>query len=110
MALAREKQPKSGLENVEFLKGDIEYIPLPDNSIDVIISNCVINLSANKDRVLAEAFRVLKPGGWDAVSDDQVPECPTRPAIFRKGCVGHVAGRRQSRRHSTLPASSRTVA
>jgi arsenite methyltransferase len=91
LALARENQRKSGLENVEFLKGEIEHIPLPDDSVDVIISNCVINLSADKDRVLAEAFRVLRPGGRFAVSDvmvrGQVPAAIRRNVELWIGCV-----------------------
>ena len=92
LALARENQQKSGLTNVEFLKGEIEHIPLPDNSVDVIISNCVINLSADKDRVIAEAFRVLKPGGRFAVSDvvvrgEAVPEAVRRSMELWVGCV-----------------------
>jgi arsenite methyltransferase len=79
------------LTNVEFLKGEIEHIPLPDNSVDVIISNCVINLSADKDRVIAEAFRVLKPGGRFAVSDvvvrGAVPEAVRRSMELWVGCV-----------------------
>ena len=92
LALARENQRKSGLVNVEFLKGEIEQIPLPDNSVDVIISNCVINLSADKDRVIAEAFRVLKPGGRFAVSDvvirgEHMPETIRRSMELWVGCV-----------------------
>jgi ubiquinone/menaquinone biosynthesis C-methylase UbiE len=92
LALARENQRKAGLGNVEFLKGEIERIPLPDNSVDVIISNCVINLSADKDRVIAEAFRVLKPGGRFAVSDvvvrgERIPETVRRSAELWVGCV-----------------------
>ena len=92
LALARENQARSGLTNVEFLKGEIEHIPLPDNSVDVIISNCVINLSADKDRVFAEAFRVLKPGGRFAVSDvvvrgDDVPAEVRRSMELWVGCV-----------------------
>jgi SAM-dependent methyltransferase len=91
LALARENQKKSGLENVEFLKGEIEQIPLPDNSVDVIISNCVINLSADKDRVLREAFRVLKPGGRFAISDvvvrGDVPAEIRRNIELWVGCV-----------------------
>ena len=92
LALARENQRKAGVTNVEFLKGEIEAIPLPDNSVDVIISNCVINLSADKDRALAEAFRVLKPGGRFAVSDivtrGEVPDAIRRNIELWIGCVG----------------------
>ncbi|MCX6550522.1 MAG: arsenite methyltransferase [Acidobacteria bacterium] len=91
LALARENQRKAGATNVEFLKGEIEQIPLPDNSVDVIISNCVINLSADKDRVLAEAFRVLKPGGRFAVSDvvvrGEMPEAIRRSVEMWVGCL-----------------------
>jgi SAM-dependent methyltransferase len=93
LALARKNQVRSGLTNVEFLRGEIEHIPLPDNSVDVIISNCVINLSADKDRAIAEAFRVLKPGGRFAVSDVVVRG--TVPPEIRKSMelwVGCVAG------------------
>jgi SAM-dependent methyltransferase len=93
LALANENKRKAGAENVEFLKGEIEDIPLPDNSVDVIISNCVINLSADKDRVLSEAFRVLKPGGRFAVSD-VVTRGEIKPEIRRSVLlwVGCVAG------------------
>ncbi len=91
LALARENQRKAGLENVEFLKGEIEHIPLPDNSVDVIISNCVINLSGDKDQVLQEAFRVLKPGGRFAVSDvvvrGEVPAEIRRNMELWVGCI-----------------------
>jgi SAM-dependent methyltransferase len=96
LALANENKRKAGAENVEFLKGEIEHIPLPDNSVDVIISNCVINLSADKDRVLREAFRVLKPGGRIAVSD-VVTRGPIAPEIRQSvllwvGCVAGALG------------------
>ncbi len=92
LALARENQRKAGATNVEFLKGHIEHIPLPDNCVDVIISNCVINLSGDKDTVLAEAFRVLKPGGRFAVSDvvsrrRDVPDEIRRSVELWIGCV-----------------------
>jgi arsenite methyltransferase len=91
LALARENQRKAGVANVEFLKGEIENIPLPDNSVDVVISNCVINLSADKDRVLREAFRVLKPGGRFAVSDvvtrGEVPVEVRKNMLLWVGCI-----------------------
>jgi SAM-dependent methyltransferase len=91
LALARENQRKAGQENVEFLRGEIENIPLPKNSVDVVISNCVINLSADKDRVLREAFRVLKPGGRFAVSDvvarGEVPDAVRKSMMLWVGCI-----------------------
>jgi arsenite methyltransferase len=91
LALARENQKKAGVKNVEFLKGEIESIPLPENSVDVIISNCVINLSADKDRVLREAFRVLKPGGRFAVSDvvtkGEIPPEIRKNVLMWVGCI-----------------------
>jgi arsenite methyltransferase len=91
LALARENQRQAGVDNVEFLKGEIEHIPLPDNSVDVVISNCVINLSADKDRVLREAFRVLKPGGRFAVSDvvvrGEVPDAVRHSMMLWVGCI-----------------------
>jgi len=91
LALANDNKRKAGAENVEFLKGEIEHIPLPDNTVDVIISNCVINLSGNKDHVLQEAFRVLKPGGRFAVSDvvtrgEMLPEI-RKNVLLWVGCV-----------------------
>lgn len=101
--LARDNQKQAGLHNVEFLKGEIEKIPLPDNSVDVIISNCVINLSGEKDRVLAEAFRVLKPGGRLAVSDivvrGEVPDAIRRNLELWAGCV---AGALEDRRYHAM--------
>ena len=107
LALARENQRKAGVENVEFLQGQIEDIPLPDASVDVIISNCVINLSADKARVLREAFRVLKPGGRLAVSDivvrGQVPDEVRRSVELWIGCV---AGALEEQEYRHLLASA----
>ncbi|HUD64399.1 MAG TPA: arsenite methyltransferase [Candidatus Sulfotelmatobacter sp.] len=107
LALANENKRKAGVENVEFLKGEIEHIPLPDNSVDVIISNCVINLSADKDRVLQEAFRVLKPGGRFAVSDvvthgEMLPEIRQSVLLW----VGCVAGALQENEYRAKLASA----
>src|ERR1700678_3763992 len=91
LALARENQQKAGVENVEFLKGEIEHIPLPDSFVDVVISNCVINLSSDKDAVLREAFRVLKPGGRLAISDvvvrGDVPREVREHMLLWVGCI-----------------------
>jgi ubiquinone/menaquinone biosynthesis C-methylase UbiE len=91
LALANENKRKAGAENVEFLKGEIEHIPLPDNSVDVIISNCAINLSADKNRVLREAIRVLKPGGRFAVSDvvtrGEIPAAVRQSVLLWVGCL-----------------------
>ncbi len=99
LALARENQRKAGLENVDFLKGEIEHIPLPDRSVDVVISNCVINLSGDKDQVLREAFRVLKPGGRFAVSDvvvhGDVPAEVRRNMELWVGCIAGALERRE---------------
>src|SRR2546425_8581510 len=102
LALARENQRKAGVANVEFLKGEIEHIPLPDASVDVIISNCVINLSAGKRQVLREAFRVLKPSGRFAVSDvvvrGQVPAAVRRSMELWVGCVAGALEEREYQR------------
>src|SRR6204780_2590392 len=107
LALARENQRKAGVENAEFLKGEIENIPLPDNSVDVVISNCVINLSADKDRVLREAFRVLKPGGRFAVSDvvtrGEVPREIRQSVLAWVGCV---AGAMEENEYSSKLSSA----
>src|SRR3984885_3006096 len=101
LVLANETKRKSGAENMEFLKGEIENIPLPDNSVDVIISNCVINLSADKDRVLREAFRVLKPGGRFAVSDvvtrGSVPDAVRQSMLLWVGCIAGALEEQQYR-------------
>ena len=101
LALARQNQRTAGVGNVEFLKGEIESIPLPDGLVDVVISNCVINLSADKDRVLAEAFRVLKPGGRFAVSDvvvrGAVPPAIRRSVELWIGCVAGALEEREYR-------------
>lgn len=107
LALARENQKKAGVSNVEFLKGEIENIPLPDNSVDVIISNCVINLSVDKDRVMREAFRVLKPGGRFAVSD--VVVTGEIPAAIRKNVelwIGCIAGALRDSDYTTKLAAA----
>jgi len=107
LALANENKRKAGAENVEFLKGEIEQVPLPDNSVDVIISNCVINLSTDKDRVLREAFRVLKPGGRFALSD-VVTRGQMRPEIRQSVLlwVGCVAGALEENEYRTKLASA----
>ena len=103
LTLARENQRKAGVENVEFLKGEIEAIPLPDESVDVIISNCVINLSTDKGRALKEAFRVLRPGGRLAVSDviirGEVPEPVRRSMELWVGCVAGALTEEEYYRH-----------
>jgi arsenite methyltransferase len=105
LALANENKRKAGAENVEFLKGEIEHIPLPDNSVDVIISNCVINLSADKDQVLREAFRVLKPGGRFVVSDvvtrGEISPDIRKSVLLWIGCVAGALDENEYRRKLT---------
>jgi ubiquinone/menaquinone biosynthesis C-methylase UbiE len=107
LALARENQRRAGVENVEFLKGEIEAVPLPDGAVDVIISNCVINLAADKGKVLAEAFRVLRPGGRFAVSDivlrGELPEPIQQSFVAWTGCV---AGALQEAEYRRLLAAA----
>jgi ubiquinone/menaquinone biosynthesis C-methylase UbiE len=113
LALARENQKKAGAQNVKFLKGEIEHIPLPDNTVDVIISNCVINLAADKDQVLREAFRVLKPGGRFAVSDvvtrGQVPEQLRRDMLLWVGCIAGALEENDYQSKLKAAASSRSA-
>jgi len=107
LALAEENKRKSGLTNVEFLKGEIENIPLPDNSVDVIISNCVINLSDDKDRVMREAFRVLRPGGRFAVSDVVVRgDIPDEVRKSMELWVGCIAGALEEMDYVKRPAKA----
>ena len=110
LALARANQAKAGAENVEFLKGEIERIPLPDHAVDVIISNCVINLSADKGRVLQEAFRVLRPGGRFAVSDvvcrGDIPDAVRKSVELWVGCIAGALEETQYRRCSRGAVSS----
>jgi len=110
LALARENQRQAGVTNVEFLKGQIEAVPLPANSVDVIISNCVINLSPDKDRVLAEAFRVLRPGGRFAVSDvivlGEVPDAVRNSMLLWVGCIAGAL--EQSEYHRKLESAGFT--
>jgi arsenite methyltransferase len=107
LALARDNQHKAGIQNVEFLKGEIEHIPLPDNTADVIISNCVINLSGDKDAVLREAFRVLKPGGRLAISDIVARgEVPDEIRASVQSWVGCIAGALEEREYRAKLAAA----